>query len=46
MNKILRRKNCEIGLYFGSPKDIFKQLIIQFPIENVVTNHDYEPLCS
>ena len=43
INKILRRKNCEIGLYFGSPKDIFKELIIQFPIENVVTNHDYEP---
>ena len=43
MNKILRRKNCKIGLYFGSPKDIFKELIIQFPIENVVTNHDYEP---
>ena len=32
-----------IAMYHGKPKDIFKNLIQDFKIETVYTNHDYEP---
>jgi deoxyribodipyrimidine photo-lyase len=32
-----------IAIYFGNPLAIFKQLTKDFAIQNVITNHDYEP---
>ena len=32
-----------IAMYHGKPKDIFKNLLQDFKIETVYTNHDYEP---
>lgn len=32
-----------IAIYFGKPLAIFKQLTKDFAIQNVITNHDYEP---
>lgn len=32
-----------IAIYFGKPLAIFKQLAKDFAIQNVITNHDYEP---
>lgn len=35
--------NQKINTYYGSPEQVFNQLISEFPIEAVYTNHDYEP---
>ena len=39
----MKRNRCTTGIYRGTPKAIFKKLISEFPIENVIANHDYEP---
>lgn len=35
--------NSSIAIYHGKPLYIFKQLIKEFDIDSVYTNHDYEP---
>lgn len=35
--------DSSLGIYHGKPIDIYKQLIKDFKIANVYTNHDYEP---
>lgn len=35
--------NSSIAIYHGKPIHIFKQLIEEFEIDSVYTNHDYEP---
>ena len=35
--------NSDIAIYSGKPLDVFKDLITNFKIDSVVTNHDYEP---
>ncbi|SDS14839.1 deoxyribodipyrimidine photo-lyase [Formosa sp. Hel1_31_208] len=35
--------NSSIGMYHGKPLDIYKQLITDYEIKAVYTNHDYEP---
>lgn len=39
------KEQCQssIGIYYGNPLDIFKNLINQYDIQNVYTNRDYEP---
>jgi len=32
-----------LAIYYGKPLDIFKQLIRDFAVQNVIINHDYEP---
>ncbi|MEX2350208.1 MAG: deoxyribodipyrimidine photo-lyase [Flavobacteriaceae bacterium] len=32
-----------IATYHGKPLEVFKQIIKDFPVQNVITNHDYEP---
>ena len=39
----LQEHGSSIALYYGKPKDIFKNLIQDFDIQNVITNRDYEP---
>lgn len=39
----MKRNRRRLGLYRGDPKAILVLLIEQFPIDRVVTNHDYEP---
>jgi len=43
INNAMKRNRCTTGIYRGTPKAIFKKLIREFPIENVIANHDYEP---
>ena len=43
INNAMKRNRCTTGIYRGTPKAIFKKLISEFPIENVIANHDYEP---
>ena len=35
--------NQKINTYYDRPSQVFNQLISEFPIEAVYTNHDYEP---
>jgi len=39
----LAKNNFFLDVRYGSPADIFKQLIREYEIEKVFTNHDYEP---
>jgi len=32
-----------IAIYHGKPLDVYKKLIHEFEVQNVITNHDYEP---
>jgi deoxyribodipyrimidine photo-lyase len=44
LNITLKSKaNSSIGLYYGKPIEIFKQLVNSYSISTVYTNHDYEP---
>jgi deoxyribodipyrimidine photo-lyase len=43
INDIIRGHNCRVGLYMGTPKNVIKKIIRNFPIEKVIVNHDYEP---
>jgi deoxyribodipyrimidine photo-lyase len=44
MRKELQEENgSSIAMYYGTPIDIFKTLINKYEIQNVYTNHDYEP---
>lgn len=35
--------NSSIGLYYDSPEVVFKKLCIQYDVQSVYANHDYEP---
>ncbi|MEL4308482.1 cryptochrome/photolyase family protein [Joostella sp. CR20] len=37
------KHQSSIALYYSSPLDVFKNLIAEYKIEAVYTNHDYEP---
>lgn len=39
----LKDYNSSIRIEYGNPFQIFKKLISEFEIENVYSNHDYEP---
>ena len=38
--------NSSIALHHGKPKDIYKQLIKDYTVDTVYTNHDYEPYAT
>lgn len=40
------QRKSSIALYKGEPIDIYKQLIADFDIDKVYTNHDYEPYAT
>jgi deoxyribodipyrimidine photo-lyase len=39
----LQDHKSSIAIYNGKPVEVFKQIISDFEIQNVITNHDYEP---
>ncbi|MEK9613987.1 MAG: deoxyribodipyrimidine photo-lyase [Flavobacteriaceae bacterium] len=39
----MKMNRCTVGMYRGTPRAIFSELITKYPIEEVVCNHDYEP---
>ncbi|MDA9597166.1 deoxyribodipyrimidine photo-lyase, partial [Flavobacteriaceae bacterium] len=43
INNAMKRNRCTTGIYRGTPKAIFKKLIREFTVQNVIANHDYEP---
>jgi deoxyribodipyrimidine photo-lyase len=44
MRQTLQDKNgSSIAIYYGKPLEVYKQLITNYDIDTVYTNHDYEP---
>lgn len=43
MRDELQKHGSSLAMYHGSPTAIFKQLVTDFDIQHVITNHDYEP---
>ena len=43
MRTELQESGSSIAIYHGTPKEIFKKVISEFEVQNVITNHDYEP---
>ncbi len=39
----LQNHGSSIAIFIGNPKDVFKNIISDFEVQNVITNHDYEP---
>ncbi|RNC86493.1 MAG: deoxyribodipyrimidine photo-lyase [Winogradskyella sp.] len=47
LNKQLQDEhNSGIGMFHGKPIDVFTKLTERFEIQNVYTNHDYEPYAT
>ena len=47
LNQTLKSKhNSGIAMYHGKPETVYKQLITEFNIHTVFTNHDYEPYAT
>ena len=43
LNRQLGEKGSSVGVYYGKPDSIFKQLLKEYDIAAVYANHDYEP---
>ena len=41
--RLQEQYQSSIGIYYGNPLDIFKILIVEYDIQSVYTNSDYEP---
>lgn len=41
--KLQEQHDSSIAVFYGKPKNVFQELISQYQIETVYTNHDYEP---
>ncbi len=46
MRKELQVHGSSIALYRGSPEKVFGRIITDFKVQNVFTNHDYEPYAT
>ncbi len=40
---VQKEQDSSIAMYHGKPIDVFKQLVNDYTIKSVFTNHDYEP---
>ena len=43
LQKELQKNGSSLNVYFGTPQQIFSELFSQYDIQQVFTNHDYEP---
>ncbi len=43
MRNELQEQGSSIAIYHGKPIDVFKKVISEFEVQNVITNHDYDP---
>lgn len=46
MRAELQDNGSSLAIFHGKPEDVFQQLITEFEIQNVITNHDYEPYAT
>ncbi|MBQ0733073.1 cryptochrome/photolyase family protein [Aquimarina celericrescens] len=42
-NELQKEHDSSIAIFYGKPEAVFEDLISQYSIKNVFTNHDYEP---
>ncbi|RAJ17066.1 cryptochrome/photolyase family protein [Olleya aquimaris] len=45
-NTLQDQHNSSLAMFYGTPKNTFKQLIDDYQINTVFTNHDYEPYAT
>jgi len=45
-NQLQDKYDSSIAMYHGKPEDIYKQLVKDYTVETVFTNHDYEPYAT
>tara|TARA_R110002049_G_scaffold68949_10_gene178673 strand:- start:2663 stop:3964 length:1302 start_codon:yes stop_codon:yes gene_type:complete len=43
LRKLLQKEGSSIAILFGKPIEVFKTLLSDYNIQNVITNRDYEP---
>ena len=43
MNNELQKNDSGIAMYYGKPETVFQNIISEYEVQNVITNHDYEP---
>lgn len=43
MQTLLASLGSSLEIYYGSPLEVYKELVNKYAIQNVFTNHDYEP---
>ena len=43
MRNELQEHGSSIAIYHGKPQEVFNKVISEFEVQNVITNHDYEP---
>ncbi len=43
MQKQLSEMGASLQVYYGTPNEVFNQLLSEYSMEKVFTNHDYEP---
>ena len=43
MRNELQNHGSSLAMFHGSPKQVFEQILKDFTVANVITNHDYEP---
>jgi len=46
MRKEFQKHDSSIALYHGKPKEVFEEITSEYNIQNVITNHDYEPYAT
>jgi deoxyribodipyrimidine photo-lyase len=42
-SNLQKNHQAQIATYHGTPEAVFLKLITEFDVQNVITNHDYEP---
>ncbi|PIB32212.1 deoxyribodipyrimidine photolyase [Gaetbulibacter sp. 5U11] len=45
-NTLQEEHKSSIAMYHDNPKDVFKTLMVEYTIDTVFTNHDYEPYAT
>jgi deoxyribodipyrimidine photo-lyase len=43
MRDELQEQGSSLAMYHGTPKNVLKELITEYDVQNVITNRDYEP---
>ncbi|MAN59304.1 MAG: deoxyribodipyrimidine photolyase [Flavobacteriaceae bacterium] len=46
MRDTLQEHGSGLAIYHGTPTEVFQKLISEFNVQNVITNHDYEPYAT
>ncbi len=43
MYEVLKALGSTLKVYHGTPEEVWKQVVSEYDVQNVITNHDYEP---